>query len=58
MRNRGGGWREKERKGGSHIKSEGSDVVRGREEFVKTRVSATGSSGKGLPIVGNSKPTI
>ena len=32
--------------------------MRGREEFVKTRVSATKSSGKGLPIVGNPKPII
>ena len=58
MRNKGGGWREKERKGGSHIKSERSDLVRGREKFVKTRVSVTGSSGKELTIVGNPNPTI
>ena len=32
--------------------------MRGREEFVKIRVSVTESSGKGPLIVGNSKPTI
>ena len=53
-----GFWREKERVEGSHIKSEGSNLVRGREEFEKTRVSIIESPGKGLPIVGNPKPTI
>ena len=32
--------------------------MRGREEFIKTRISVTGSLGKELPIVGNPKPTI
>ena len=48
-----------EKKENSHIKSKGSVLVRERERerHVKTRVSATGSSSKGLPIVGNPKPT-
>ena len=32
--------------------------MRGREEFVKIRVSVIEFLGKGLPIVGNPKPTI
>ena len=54
----GGFWREKERAEWSHIKSKESNLVRGREEFVKTKVSVTKSLGKGPPIVGNPKPTI
>ena len=54
----GGFWREKERAERSHIKSEENNLVRGREEFIKIRVSETESLGKGLPIVRNSKPTI
>ena len=32
--------------------------MRGREEFIKIRVSVIEFLGKGLPIVGNPKPTI